>query len=227
MPQLTFLQLAQRLALDCGETKTGLTTVVGQTGRLLRVCNAIANAWVDIQQKHVDWRFLRQSASWATVDGQALYTPAQCGIAAETLGTWIRDSFRVYNTAAGFGSEQHLTFCPYERWRDLYQFGAFRTTKSRPTDVTIAPDDSIGLGLVPLAGYTVVGDYYRTPVRLTGDADVPALPIKHDALIIVYRAMMLYGPYLGAPELYDLGKTEYLPRFDALEADQLPELSFA
>ena len=227
MAQMTFLQMAQRLALDCGETRTGLTTVVGQSGRLLRCVNAIASAWLDIQQQHQDWRFLRLSTSFLTIDGQPTYTVTECGLTAGTLGMWVRDSFRVYLTSAGLGNETHLSFCHYDLWRDRYQIAALRSVKTRPTEITITPNDGLGLGLTPAVGYTVLGDYYRAPVTLTADGDVPALPEKHDAMIIVYRAMQLFGNYLGAPELVGLGKDEYRMRMPALEKDQLPPLRFA
>ena len=227
MAQRTFLQLAQRLALDCQETRTGLTTVANQVGRLARVVNAISSAWEDIQNAHKDYRFLRRSTSWVTVNGQATYTPAQCGVPVGTMGQWIRNTFRVYNTAAGTGSEVFLTYVGYDEWRDRYQYSAFRTSYGWPTEVTITPDDGIGLGMVPTGDYTIVGDYYRNAQILTVDGDIPILPEKHDSMIIVYRAMELYGPYLGAPELVNLGQKEFLPRFDRLRADQLPEPEFA
>lgn len=228
MAQRTFLQLAQRLALECQETQTGLVTVVGQTGRLGRICQAIASAWEDIQASHQDWQFMRRSTSWPTVHGQALYTPAQCGVpSAHPVGQWIRHSFRAYKTASGLRSEIRLNYLEYEVWRDTYLIGAMREATGFPMVVTLAPGNSVGLGLAPTDGYTVIGEYYHAPIVLTQDDDVPGLPPQHDSLIIVYRAMMLYGPHLGAPDLYELGRMEYLVRLDRLKSDQLPALEFA
>ncbi len=202
---------------------TGPLTVVGQTGELKRLVDWTASAWFDIQAMHQDWRFLRTTASWATVQAQATYTTAQCGIPAGTFSAWVRDSFRNYPTATGQSGEIFMPYLPYTYWRNQYQFGAYRTTYSRPIEMTVTPDDGIGLGPVPLSGYTILGDYFSAPVLLSADADVPTLPAKHNPMLIVYHAMESYGAFEAAPEVYQRGLTEFTKLLRRLEADQLPE----
>lgn len=222
----TYLQLVQRLRSESRMAGTGPATVVGQAGDSLRLCNWIADAWFDIQAEHPDLKFLRLTAEWATVDGQATYTPTQCGITSGTFGTWCRedDSFRVLHTATGDNSEIPLAYREYSNWRWLYQLGAMRTAKGHPTEYTVGPNDVIGLGLVPLAGYTVRGDYFRAPVRLAADADVPALPDKHSPMLIVYRAIKDYGYHFAAQEALARANEHYSVMEARLINDQLPEL---
>jgi len=110
----TFLSIVQLLRQEAGIAGTGPSTVVGQTGEMKRLVDWTAAAWFEIQATHPDWRYKRYSVSFATVAAQATYTPAQAGITAATFSRWVRDSFRVYNTSSGFGSEIELNFVPYD-----------------------------------------------------------------------------------------------------------------
>lgn len=221
---MTYLQLCQRLRQECGVSGTGPSTVTGQTGEMKRLVDWIAEAWMEIQEAHEDWKFQRLSASWTTTLGQAIYTTAQCGITAGTFARWIPGEFRQYLTASGTDTEMHLGEMSYERWRGTYQFGPNRGVNSTPMVVAITPADSIALGPYPLAGYTITGDYYRSSVLLAADSDVPALPTRHNPMMIVYRAMMMYGIYEAAPEVFAMGKSEFDTRMARLERDQLPEM---
>lgn len=246
---MTFLDLVVRACEECAVNTDSLSTVVGQRGELKRMVNWVSDAWFKIQGKHQDWRFLRTTASWPTIATQAEYTTLQCGIDAGTFGRWIPDSFRNYLTSSasmawgddawgdspydgssstgGFSTEIFMAPIPYADWRDLWKFGANRSVTSRPYHLTVLPNDGIGLGPAPLAGYTILGDYYSAPVRLALDVDVPTLPAKHDPMIIVYQAMMSYGAWWKAPEIYGQGKTEYQKLMLALELDQLPQMHFS
>lgn len=224
----TYLQLVQQLAKECVITSDPATTiptvqsVAGITGRL---ASWIQAAWRDIQSLHPDWQFMRASTSWVTINGQALYTTSECGLAANTFGAWLKDSFRNYHTATGQSSEVFMSWMPYDAWRNAFQYGAMRTAYAQPFTMTVAPNRSIGLGPVPLVGYTIIGDYYTAPVDLQADADVPTLPSWHNKMLIVYKAMMSYGVSEGAPEVYARGEAEYDKLIARLENDQLPEVS--
>ena len=220
----TFLDLCQRLASECGVSGSGPSTVTGQTGESARLVNWIATRWLTIQRRHPDWHFLLVSpgVSFVTVAGQALYTPTQCGVTAGVVGQWKRDTFRCYLTASGTPTEIFLRYLDYDLWRDLYQYGTLRTTQVQPTVMTVTPNFSIGLQ-TPLAGYTITGDYFLAPVALTADSDVPTIPIQH-IMGIVYGAMMDYGTFESAPEVYQRGLEGYLNTLAELEKNRLPEI---
>lgn len=222
---MTFLQLAQRLRQECGVSGTGPSTVLAQTGEYRRLVDWIATAWFEIQSLHQDWKFLRLSTSWTTTLGQYSYTPVQCGITADTFGRWILEEFRQYHTATGTQSEMPVYHIPYPTWRQRYNIGALRDQRTQPMEFAVAPSDAIVLGPPPLAGYTVTGDYYRSPILLAADLDVPALPAKHDHMIIVYKAMMSYGAHESDPSVYANGERSYNRLFCRLELDQLPPIS--
>lgn len=186
-------------------------------------------AYNDIQTKHQDWGWMRTSASFATINGQAQYTTLQCGIAAGTFGMWDKGTFRNYVTSVGTNSELFMDDIGYDEWRDYWMYGANRQVRTRPIDVAVAPDKSLCLGPPPNALYTVTGDYFTAPVSLitgaTQDANTTLLPAQYE-LAIVYGAMMAYGAYEAAPEVYGRGKTEYDKLMARMEHDRLPSVHF-
>ena len=226
MASLTLLQLLQEFADKVGVNRAGLTAVTSVTGELLRLRGYLIDAEKDIQAEHPDWRFLKKSTSWATIDGQAEYTTVQCGITDGEFGQWdLADEFRVYHTVTGLTSEIELTRRSYEFWRAVYQIGANRTAKSQPINYCLLPNDGLGLGPVPLAGYTITAPYFRSPLPMAvADATVSIIPAKHDHMIIVYKAMMKYALYESAPEVFKEGSDEYTKRLGILENDQLPKI---
>lgn len=219
----TFVQLVNRLKSECGVSGADIVTVFNQSTEINRLINWINEAWIEIQSKHEDWAWMRASASFVTADGKATYDPiVDCKV--NDLGKWARNSFRNYDTLVGFRSEIYMDYLPYEQWRNQYQYGNMRFTSTRPIEMTITPNFSIGLGPVPVAGYTIIGDYFRVPTELVADADVPGLPIQFQ-LAIIYRAMMSYGAYEAASEVYQRGSDSYAGIMGRMEISRLPEMS--
>ncbi|MBF0260291.1 MAG: hypothetical protein HQL97_00465 [Magnetococcales bacterium] len=222
---MTFLQLVQRLRQECGVSGTGPVTTIAQVGEYKRLVDWIVEAWLEIQGLRPDWKFLRTSTSWATIADQYAYTPLQCGIAADTFGAWVRHEMRQYNTAAGLRSEMPVYYMPYDRWRRQYNLGGLRDHAGPPREFAVAPDQSLVLGPKPPVGYTMTGDYYKAPVTLTLNADVPALPPGFSHMIIVYAAMMKYAAYESSAEVYAEGERGYTPLLCRLEVGQLEEIT--
>lgn len=223
---MNYLQLCQRMRQECGISGTGPSTVVSQTGNLKRIVDWVNTAWIDIQTAHQDWDWMRASASFPTVASQATYAlgtgAGTVGVTAATFGKWDRDTFRNYDTSVGTNSEVFMGFVHYDTWRDTYFYGALRTTPTRPIDMSITPTKAIALGPPPLAGYTITGDYFYAPLDMTADADIPALPAQFQ-MAIIYRAMMSYGAYEAAPEVYQRGELEFGKLMRRMTADRIPE----
>lgn len=127
-------------------------------------------------------------------------------------------------TFVGFASEIFMPYYKYDQWRDGYEYGALRQVQTRPTLMTVTPSKGIGLGPFPAAGYTVVGDYYKIATQLSLAADVPALPVQFQ-MAIVYRAMMSYGAYESASEVYQRGEVEFNKMIRRLISRELPGVS--
>jgi len=223
--------MTQRLWLESGASGTspGPSTIVGATGESARLATWINAAWQDIQTAHTDWGWMRTAASFITVQAQATYAlgtaAGTVGVSVATFGEWARNTGRSYLTSVGTNSEVFLDYIPYESWRSSYQFGAIRNQYSRPLQFSIAPDKSICLGPVPISGYTVTLDYFTAPVDLTADADTPTLPAQFH-MAIVYRALMMYGAFESAAEVYDRGELEFGKIMRRLADQRLPEVGF-
>lgn len=223
---MTYLQLAQKLVEKCGMSGSGPVTCQNQIGEMRRAVNWINEAWLNIQLSRDDWSWMRGSVSFQTVPQQATYTQAECGI--DDLATWLMNTsictFRCYLTDVGTRSEIFLNFIDYISWRDTYQFGALRTSYSRPLMITTTPDFSIGLGQIPdSANYTIVGEYVKQPNTLVNDSDVPTLPPRFH-MMIVYLAMRYYGEYEQDDYVRQTADTEYIRMYNRLSIAQLPEL---
>ena len=227
---MDFRQIVQRLWLESGASGSspGPSTVVSQTGESLRLVTWANAAWQDIQTAHRDWDFLRASASFTTVAGTSTYTlgsgAGTVGVTAATFGMWARRTGRAYLTATGVTDEQILTYLPYDEWRDTYLLGSLRSTNVRPTVFSISP--AKGICVPPtLAGHTITCDYFTAPVDLTLDADTPTAP-AHFHLGIVWKALMMYGAYESASEVYDRGELEFGKVMRRMNADRTPELTW-
>jgi hypothetical protein len=229
MTTMTYLQLCQRAAMECDISGAGPTTVAGNTGELNRICTWVAQAWTDLETSHEDWGWMLKDMSFVTVNGQAEYTPAQCGITALAwdFGVWVRNRFRNYVTAVGTDSEVIMdSDCTYDGWRNNYNYGATRNTRTRPLVVAIHPNQqNLLLGPYPTGDYTVTGQYYRAPMPLVDEADVPDIPEQFQ-MAIVYMAMISYGSYESAPEVLSRGETKLAQIMQKLDLSRLPDVGF-
>ena len=111
----------------------------------------------------------------------------------------------------------------YDQWRDAYLLGANRNVRTRPWAFAVSPAKAICLGPVPADGYTITCDYFAAPSDMTLDADIPALP-KQFHMAIIYRAMMSYGAYQSAQEVYQRGELEFNKLMMRMDRDRLPQL---
>ena len=221
---MNFLQLINRTRAECGVSgaATPLSTAQGLTGESARIANWVNSAWVDVQTAKEDWQWMREPFQFNTVTQQQVYTPTEAGVAA-TFGNWKRDSFRCSSVGQNYGDEQLMNYMEWTTFRNLYQYANMRRTYARPVVVSITPEKNLAFGSIPDQPYVITAEYYRSPTELSADADTPDIPERFQ-LIIVYRAMMVYGGYEAAPEVYQRGETEFKRLMNRLDIDQLPTL---
>jgi hypothetical protein len=213
---MTRLQLLQALWLEAGASGDEPTSSESQTGETGRLVSWNDNAYYRIQALHYDWDFLRDDFSFTTTDGTQTYTPAAAG--ASELGNWKTDDVRLYSSV---NDEAWIDFTPWDEFRRIYLFGSARALERRPVAFSIKPNNSIILGHTPNDEYTVNGEYWKRPQTMTADDDEPLIPDQFQ-WVIVWRALMFYGVYEGADELYSHGEKEYLRALSELELDQHP-----
>ena len=221
---MNFLQLVNRARVECGVSGAGtpLTTTDNLTGESARMSNWVNSAWVDIQTVKEDWQWMRYPVEFNTVTQQQIYTPTEAGVGT-TFGNWKRDSFRASSVGQSYKDEQLMNYMDYTTFRNLYQYGNMRSTYARPVVVTVAPNKDLGFGSIPDQPYVIVGEYYKKAIDFAASTDEPLLPSRFQ-LIIVYRAMMFYGGYESASEVYQRGESEYKRLMNLLDIDQLPTI---
>lgn len=220
---MDYLALINRARVECGVSgaSSPLITAQGLTGESLRMAQWINSAWTDVQNAHEDWQWMRYPVEFNTVSQQQTYTPTQAGVSS-TFGNWKRDSFRASSVGQSYADEQLLNFMDYNTFRNLYVYGNMRTTYARPVVVSIVPNDkSLAFGAVPDQAYVITGEYYRKPVEMSANTDTPTgLPDRFH-MMLVYRAMMSYGGYEAASEVYSRGEIEFKRMMNRLEIDQM------
>ena len=223
---MNFLQLAQRVALETGVSLTGPSAVANQTGRLGQIVKWTITADVDIQTLHNNWKFMRSGFTVNTTSGDGKYVFGDCTDTGSSaviakFREWCRDTpLKIYKTASGVGTETDLAYIPYEDWYARYNLGA--QTNSHPSYWSIDRDNGLLLGPKPDAIYTVSGDYMKAATELSVDASEPAFPADYH-MAIVYRAMMKYARYVGAPEIFSDGQAEYQRVLREMRRTQLPD----
>lgn len=223
---MNFLQLCQRVASECGVSITGPSAVANQTGRLGQIVTWTAQSDLDIQTMHDDWKFMRGSFTVNTTASDGKYVFGDCtdtasGSAITKFRIWCQDvPMRIYRTADGVGSETDLAFLSYEDWYSRYNIGS--QTDGYPFFWSIDKDNGLLLAAKPDGIYTVSGDYMKAATTLAADADTPAFPADYH-MAVVYRAMMKYGRYVGAQEIYNDGELEYRRVLNEMRRTQRPQ----
>lgn len=231
------LALINSAMVECGVSGGPLTTAVGLVGSQGRIAGWVDASWNEVQNKHDDWKWMRSSnllgagSSFVTVAGSATYplgtVAGTVGIAVDSFGKWDKTTFRCYTTAVGTSDEQLLDDIPYDSWRDSYMLGAMRSVQTRPTVVSIGPDQSVNVAPPSNGLYTITSDYFVAPSVMTADTDVPTgLPLRFH-MIIVYKTMIKYAGYESAQEVFDRGTSEYKSMLADLEAARMPQIGFA
>ncbi len=218
---MSLLQLMQRLHREARISGAAPSTIASPNAETARLLDWINDAWRDIQMLRENWQWMRATCSFPTVLGKATYSAADIGLA--DWGNWTLDTWRSYNTEAGIRGECFMVPREYENWRDIWQFGANRQSFSQPIEFTVTPDKSIGLGPVPLAGYTITGDYFRAPSLLAVETDVPTLPARFH-MAIIWRALVHYGFSEAAPEVLGRAEKELNRLMRMLTTNQQPML---
>jgi len=210
---MDFLTLVGEVHRESGSGGTAPTTLTGLRGENERLKNWTARAYLEIQEKFSDWKFLWNQHSMAITAGTALYNPLLAGGLSlspnSNIGEYDRDTF--------FIGTDKLEVVDYLDVKSI----AAPTTAGAPWQAVIMPDDGLRIDPIPDADATLTFDYWSTPVGLTNDDDEPVIPLRfHQA--IIGKALIFYANYENAPEIRQTGEEMYMEWMQKLEADQLP-----
>ena len=193
------------------------TTVVGATGRVLRMCNAYADAWKELQSER-DWEWMRGRTDAPLTIGQQTYTGTALG--ATRFGRW-RDEDEHYSPMLYLAGSPN-TIWATTQWDldDLRQMFIYRTQgNSTPIAFAIDETQQMLLGPAPAAAYLIRADYWKEPTSLTVDADEPDLPERFE-LLPMWRALIDVATLDAAPEVLARATRSYNAMHSKLLLDQ-------
>jgi hypothetical protein len=219
---MTFLQMLRRLRQECGVSGSDPSSVLSLPAEMARLANYIKAAWLDIQTMHEDWEFMKQPVSFVAQAGQQQYNSIEMQV--QSFGNYKLDSFSIYPDGSR-SQEQDLLYLDFDRFRRLYMYGSGADQQGRPMYFSLNGQKDFLLGPTPDAQYRINGLGWAMPTELQNDTDRPSCPGQFH-LAIVYRAMMMYGDYEGAPEVVQHGALEFNKLIARLAANQLPQLTF-
>ncbi len=218
----TFLQLVQALAVEVRAAGNGPTTVVGQTGEYARLVKWVADADMELQQEHDNWRFMANTFTLNTVVGDDSYAAADCIVPVTDLRMWRERTIKCYLLSAGVTDEGELGYIDYEAWDWMYNTGP--QTNSRPIHYTVGDAMELLIGPLPMDVYRISGKYQRSVTKMALDADTPRYPAEFHSLA-VYLAMVKYGRFTGAVEVMQDGDRLYKKMMNRMERTQLPRMN--
>lgn len=206
----TFLDLVVDLWRESGASGAAPSTVTGQSGERGRLVEWVKMADLEIQNMHLDWKFLwAQKLNLTLVAGTAVYN-------GETdLRHYDRETFKITPVNS---SQAPLEAVDYLTVRGE----VLETEQAEPDRVIILPDDRLQFDQVPDAAHVVAYDYYKYPTQMTENTDESSIPDYYRYGVIVGKALEYYANYEDADEA--LRKSSLLLGFwlPELEAQQLP-----
>lgn len=219
------LQLVQRLWQEASASGSKPTDTRNQTGENQRLIDWIDSAYQDIQDLHSDWDFLRNDFSFSTIEDQRSYTKA--AISLTELNFWKVDDIRIYESES---DETEMVYEPWDSFKRSFLFGSLRSVTGRPFYFSINQSGDFYTDSLADAVYTINGEYFKRAQAMssTGTAantDTPLIPTQYQ-MAIVWKALMYYGAYEGADDVYAHGEKEYMNMLSRLERNQLPMKSF-
>lgn len=219
-----YLTLCQNVARESGIVSgVNPTTVVGQSGDLLKIVNWVAKSWEEIQNDSEAWLWMRKEFSDSLTQGTKKYSLASLNITDGAAFVEEVDAYTVYDPAIGVADEGELIYMTYNEWKKAYDRGA--QTQDRPSRFSFHPDGSFLVGPIPDKTYTIRGIYRQETVVLSANADVPDMPVRfHD--VIEYRALQFLNEHEEASVGYAGASANYSKLYAALQRDQLPDVDF-
>lgn len=214
---MNYLQLVQRLHRESGRSGSGPTTITGASKDHTRLFDWVADAWLKLQSRPIDWRWMRVSIDGPTTTTQTNYTGADLGAA--DFGRWrvASDDYTV---------KAYLASAPTNVWRlswmdpELfkYRYDDLSPSAGQPLHWTIGDDGALRIGPESDVVYRLKIDYLHEPTLLEVNADSPDFASRHH-LMLMWRALVEVGKFDNAPDALARASTNYSEMESALMDD--------
>ena len=182
---MNFLELVKGVRGRVGMQGTGPSSVLTATSAEMDLVNAVHDAWVDIQNFRDEWRWMRSEASFTTVVGQWEYSVDSIfGSDAARFKNWRKHPVYAFTN----GQWSPVRYMDYDSFGYRY---LSNEQQSYPAYYTIRTWDNAIIFNTPDKAYPIKIGYQKGPQLLTGNEDVPELPVSYHSHIL-YLAVERY-----------------------------------
>jgi len=216
---MNFLALAQALKRESGLSGSAPTSAATTVLAEQRLFNWVNWAARDIHQAREDWRWRRGMATLPSTLNQV--NPASA-FGLTDFASWKAANREykptAYRIADGSTIERELVWLTYDAFRKTYFTGGQNSGVVQYWSVS--PSDEFLLGPAPDSAHFVRADYIKDYTDMVADADVPAMPARFH-MMIVWRALMEYGGFDAAGEVYQRAEKNYQLMWTSLVQSQL------
>jgi len=208
-------------------TSTNFATAKGEYSMIK---DAINSAIRFINQHEYEWPFNHVEATETMTAGVIRYAyPAD----AKTIDF---DSFRVKRDDTLGNDTRKLRIISYEEYLEKYidaEYNSSSANRSIPDYVFRTPSSEFGFVPCPDKAYEVVYEYYRLPVDLVNETDVPSIPEQFRYVIVdgaMYYAYLFRGETQEATvmqskflEQIKQMRSLYINRYDYVRSTAIPQ----
>lgn len=214
---MIFLDIAKRVRQEAGYSGDGPATVQGQSGVYRKVVDWVIEAADDISLMRQHWRFNWARLSVALTPGQAEnFLAEQWGLEFSALAP---DPAYVYRTTDGSNARTWLAVVSWDEMRSL----SSANTTGLPIYCALSPNGALHLHPAPMAGLTLVLDYYRLPQVLKENLDVPRIP-AHYHMAIVWKAVAKAAAHDENQVLLQTANKQFADIIARMERTELPSM---
>lgn len=214
---ITFLEMCNEMAAECGISGGSIASVEGQTGESLNVVKWVRKADMYVKSLYWDWEFL-----WAEASG-TLSINTDTVPRSSDLFMIKRDSMVIRKALA---NHHEPIFVEWKSFSPLYERGV-KSTVTNPAHWTIRPDTTLPFLLsekLKADNEPYYYEYWKRPVAMAENTDVSEItPFdEEEGRIIIAKAKMAYAAREDAPEVMAEAAAEYSDRLDRLMSAALP-----
>lgn len=224
---MTFLDLCQRVLQESGLSGSGPSAVTGQRGIEARIVNWVRDAWVNLQGEREDWQFMFKRIPYNLSPGKTEYSLVEMSIA--DLARWDFSTATIFETAEGPKVTRQLhSNIDYDTWLVSMGMGQAVTSGKVGQVMTIpGTNNTLMFWPTPEEESTVGLSYYRSPVRLMADGDVPDIWPEDLQMVIAWRALIDYGFFDGAAEIESRAREKYDELMQRIDSRKKPTMAVA
>lgn len=194
---MNLLQI-MRLANTASGLQGNIDTVANLREVQLDLYAFVQQANSMIQLKETDWKFLFATYQ-VSHDGTASITNTDCA-------RWERVIYM----------GRDLRFVHYDEYL-LSDWSA----PGKPTSYTIVPETNELITNTFDQAYTLTIRYYRNPVDIVNNTDIPVIPVRFHAMIAYYAAYM-FGSWIGSREVEDANASRFDQMMQQLQRSEVP-----